>query len=286
MRETSALSARALSLGYGDTTIIDQLDLQIPHGKITIFIGSNGCGKSTLLRSFARLLKPARGDIVLNGRSIAQQSTKEVAKQMAVLPQGPPLPEGLTVLQLVKLGRYPYQSMFRQWSEEDERSVMKALKATHLESMTGRPVDSLSGGQRQRAWIAMTLAQDTDLLLLDEPTTYLDLAHQVEILDLLYDLNMQEGRTIVMVLHDLNLACRYAHHMIAVHDMGVHSQGLPEDMMTKEMIRDVFGMECEIGADPLFGTPVCVPHGKGRILAPRIGSKTADSSREPHGAIS
>jgi iron complex transport system ATP-binding protein len=260
------LSAQKLSLSYGDTAIIEHLDLHIPKGKISVLIGSNGCGKSTLLRSFARLLKPDQGSVLLNGRDIAKVSTKEVARQMAVLPQGPVLPEGLTVLQLVKLGRYPYQGLFDQWSEDDERKVRQALVSTHLEDLAERAVDSLSGGQRQRAWIAMTLAQDTDALLLDEPTTYLDLAHQVEILDLLYDLNQHEKRTIVMVLHDLNLACRYAHHMIAVHNKGVHSQGFPEDIVTKEMIRDVFRMECEIGRDLIFGTPVCIPHGKGRYV--------------------
>ncbi|MFC0215816.1 ABC transporter ATP-binding protein [Paenibacillus chartarius] len=272
-----ALAAQALSLGYGDSAIIDNLDLQIPRGQISVLIGSNGCGKSTLLRSFARLLKPAQGSVLLNGRSIAQMSTKEVAKQMAVLPQGPTLPEGLTVLQLVRLGRYPYQTLFQQWSEEDERKVMQALRVTDLEEFKERPVDSLSGGQRQRAWIAMTLAQDTEVLLLDEPTTYLDMAHQVEILDLLFELNQREQRTIVMVLHDLNLACRYAHHMIAVHNKGVHSQGLPEEIVTKTMIREVFGMECEIGTDLLFGTPVCIPHGKGRVIASAPEKK---SSRE------
>ncbi|MEI7026906.1 ABC transporter ATP-binding protein [Paenibacillus sp. y28] len=262
----NTLAAQGLSLHYGDTTIIEGLDLQIPRGQISILIGSNGCGKSTLLRSFARLLKPSQGAILLNGQQISRMSTKQVAREMAVLPQGPVLPEGLTVLQLVRLGRYPHQSMFQQWSEEDEHQVRKALHVTDLEQLHNRAVDSLSGGQRQRAWIAMTLAQNTEVLLLDEPTTYLDLAHQVEILDLLYELNQTEQRTIVMVLHDLNLACRYAHHMIAVHNRGVHSQGRPEDMMTKEMIRTVFGMECEIGTDLLFGTPVCIPHGKGRKI--------------------
>lgn len=263
------LAACELSLSYGGATIIDRLNLHIPKGSITILIGSNGCGKSTLLSSFARLLKPDQGSILLNGHSIARMSTKEVARQMAVLPQSPVLPEGLTVMQLVRLGRYPYQNMFRQWSEEDELKVLQALRLTHLESLADRPVDSLSGGQRQRAWIAMALAQDTDTLLLDEPTTYLDMAHQIEILDLLYELNCSEQRTIVMVLHDLNLACRYAHHIVAIHNKGVHSQGAPEDVITKRMIREVFGMECEIGTDMLFGTPVCIPHGKGRKVQPK-----------------
>jgi iron complex transport system ATP-binding protein len=266
----SALTAQQLTLRYGSTTIMDTLSLHVPHGQITILIGSNGCGKSTLLRSFARLLQPAQGSILLNGRDIAQLPTKEVAKQMAVLPQGPVLPEGLTVLQLVRLGRYPYQSLFQQWSEEDEHQVQKALLLTHMSHLMDRDVNFLSGGQRQRAWIAMTLAQDTDILLLDEPTTYLDLAHQVEIMDLLFELNLQEKRTIVMVLHDLNLACRYAHHMVAIHNCGVHAQGTPEDIVTKEMIRQVYGMECEIGTDPLFGTPTCIPHGKGRKIPPKV----------------
>ncbi|MBE1445833.1 ABC transporter ATP-binding protein [Paenibacillus sp. OAS669] len=277
------LAAQSLSLSYGAALIIDQLDLQIPQGKISILIGSNGCGKSTLLRSFARLLKPEQGAILLNGRGISQMSTKEVARQMAVLPQGPVLPEALTVLQLVRLGRYPHQKLFQQWSEEDEHQVDKALRMTHLESLQDRAVDSLSGGQRQRAWIAMTLAQNTEVLLLDEPTTYLDMAHQVEILDLLYDLNQEEQRTIVMVLHDLNLACRYAHHIIAVHNKGIHSQGLPEEIMTKQMIKDVFGMDCEIGTDPLFGTPVCVPHGKGRKIIGRHDFKAKQELRKARG---
>ncbi|MFC4307116.1 ABC transporter ATP-binding protein [Cohnella boryungensis] len=264
-----AISAEALTLSYGNTTVIDQLDLRIPQGRISVLIGSNGSGKSTLLRSFARLLKPERGTILLNGHNIARLSSKEAARRMAVLPQGPALPEGLTVLQLVRLGRNPYQGFLQQWTEEDERQVGFALQAASLEGLAERPVDSLSGGQRQRAWIAMILAQNTDILLLDEPTTYLDMAHQVEILNLLFELNERHGRTIVMVLHDLNLSCRYAHHIIAVQDKGIHSQGAPEKIVTKRMIREVFGMECEIGTDPLFGTPVCIPHGRGRHISPK-----------------
>jgi iron complex transport system ATP-binding protein len=260
-----ALETRQLTLSYGERNIIEALDLRIPRGQITVFIGSNGSGKSTLLRSLARLLKPKQGAILLDGESIAKQSTKEVAKRLAILPQGPTAPEGLTVLQLVKQGRYPYQSWLQQWSEEDERMVTKALAATQLTELANQPVDSLSGGQRQRAWIAMTLAQGTETILLDEPTTYLDMAHQIEILDLLYELNRTEQRTIVMVLHDLNLACRYAHHIVAVHNRSVYAEGSPDAVMTEEMVRHVFQMECQITRDPLYGTPMCIPFSKSRL---------------------
>lgn len=260
----SSLEASSLTLGYDDTIIIEELDLKIPTGEITVFVGANGCGKSTLLRSLARLLKPKSGQIYLDGDEVGKISTKEVAKRLAILPQGPIAPEGLTVLQLVKQGRYPHQSWLKQWSREDEAIVHQALKATQLEEFSDRAVDSLSGGQRQRAWIAMTLAQKTDIILLDEPTTYLDMAHQIEVLDLLFELNEQEGRTVVMVLHDLNLACRYAHHIVAVSNQKVYSQGRPEDVITSEMVKNVFRMNCDITKDPLFGTPLCIPHGKGR----------------------
>lgn len=269
----SVLNTRSLTLSYGETSIIEDLTVSIPEGKITVLIGSNGCGKSTLLRSLARLLKPTLGTVLLDGKDIHRSRTREVARKMAILPQGPTAPEGLTVHQLVKQGRYPYQTWLKQWSEEDEQLVRHALKVTGLEELADRPVDALSGGQRQRAWIAMTLAQNTDIVLLDEPTTYLDLSHQIEILDLLYDLNRNEGRTIVMVLHDLNLACRYADHIIAVRNKGIHSQGAPEDVLTVDMVRDVFCMECIVCDDPLFGTPMCVPRGKGRICGERCERK-------------
>ncbi len=264
-----ALQTNALTLSYGDRPIIENLDMVVPPGKITVFIGSNGCGKSTLLRSLARLLKPKNGSVLLDGQEISKWSTKEVAKRMAILPQSPLAPEGLTVLQLVKQGRYPYQNWLQMWSEEDEQMVMKALESTRLTELADHPVDSLSGGQRQRAWIAMTLAQGTNTILLDEPTTYLDMTHQIEILDLLFELNEQEGRTIVMVLHDLNLACRYAHHVVAVHNRGIYAQGKPEEIITEELVRAVFNMNCEITTDPLFGTPMCIPYGKGRKVAER-----------------
>lgn len=259
-----ALETKSLTLSYGNEPIIHDLNLKIPQGAITVFVGSNGCGKSTLLRSIARLLKPQKGAVLLDGKVITKLPTKEVAKNLAILPQGPIAPEGLTVLQLVKQGRYPYQNWLQQWSKEDEYMVQKALEDTKMTELTDRPVDSLSGGQRQRAWIAMTLAQGTDVLLLDEPTTYLDMTHQIDILDLLFELNEREQRTIVMVLHDLNLASRYAHHMVAIHNKAVYAQGKPEEIINREMVRAVFEMECEITVDPLFGTPLCIPHGRGR----------------------
>lgn len=264
--EMETIQTDSLTLSYGDRMIIDELDLVIPKGEITVFIGANGCGKSTLLRSIARLLKPKRGSVLLSGKDIAKLPTKEVAKQMAILPQSPTAPEGLSVLQLVKQGRYPHQSWLNQWSKEDEAIVKKALEATGMLDYMDRPVDELSGGQRQRAWIAMTLAQDTDILLLDEPTTYLDMTHQIEILDLLFDLNEKEHRTIVMVLHDLNLACRYAHNIVAIRDQKLYAQGKPEEVVNCKLVQDVFDMDCEVTVDPLFGTPLCIPYGKGRCI--------------------
>ncbi|MBM7569729.1 ABC transporter ATP-binding protein [Aquibacillus albus] len=259
-----ALSTKSLTLGYGEENIISQLDLSIPKGEITVFIGSNGCGKSTLLRSLARLLKPQEGSIVLDGNDISSMSTKKVARKLAILPQAPVSPEGLTVLQLVKQGRYPYQNWFKQWSEQDESAIHSALEATGMLEYADRKVDSLSGGQRQRAWIAMTLAQDTDIILLDEPTTYLDMTHQIDILDLLYDLNEKDNRTIVMVLHDLNLACRYADHIVAIHDKKIYKQGDPDTIITPDLVNAVFGLRCQVTCDPICGTPLCVPFSKGR----------------------
>lgn len=263
------LIAKDLSLSYQDDYIFKKLNLTIPIGRTTVLIGSNGCGKSTLLRSMARLLKPQEGSIVLHGEDISKLPTKEVAKKLAILPQGPTAPEGLTVLQLVKQGRYPYQSWLQQWSEADEASVQAALESTGMTPFAERSVDSLSGGQRQRAWIAMTLAQQTGIILLDEPTTYLDMAHQIEVLDLLYELNTRENRTIVMVLHDINLACRYADHIVAIRDGAVYAEGKPEDIIDSALIKAVFRLPCDIMQDPLYGTPMCIPHGKGKKVTTR-----------------
>ncbi|MCK1992969.1 ABC transporter ATP-binding protein [Peribacillus muralis] len=264
------INTQSLSLGYGDKLIINDMNLKVPKGEITVFIGANGCGKSTLLRSVARLLKPQAGSIILEGKAISSMSSKDVARKMAILPQSPTAPEGLTVYQLVKQGRYPYQSWLKQWSSEDEEKVQKAIEATNLSELKDRAVDELSGGQRQRAWIAMTLAQDTDIILLDEPTTYLDMTHQIEILDLLFDLNELENRTIVMVLHDLNLACRYADNLVAIKDGAIHAEGRPEDIITPRLVQQVFGMECQISFDPVFGSPMCIPFGKGRYAQSRV----------------
>lgn len=264
------LMAKDLTLGYGEEVIIDQLDLSVPKGEITVFIGGNGSGKSTLLRSLARLLKPRQGNVVLNGEDIAKIPTKEVAKQLAILPQSPVSPEGLTVEELVKQGRHPYKTMLKRWSEEDERAVTEALAATNLTDLKDREVDSLSGGQRQRAWIAMTLAQGTETILLDEPTTYLDMTHQIEILDLLFELNEKRKSTIVMVLHDLNLACRYAHHIVAIKDKKIYAQGKPEEIINCKLVHDVFQMKCDVLYDPMFGTPMCIPHGRGRCLIKEV----------------
>lgn len=275
----SAISTEGLSLGYGETMIIDELNVSIPKGEITVFIGSNGCGKSTLLRSLARLMKPMGGYVLLEGHSIAKLPTKEVAKQLAILPQGPEAPEGLTVHQLVKQGRYPYQNWLKQWSKQDEEAVNRALKSTKMEDLADRTVDSLSGGQRQRAWIAMTLAQETDIILLDEPTTYLDMTHQIEILDLLFDLNEKEQRTIVMVLHDLNLACRYAHHLVAIKDKTIYAEGRPETVINCDLVKNVFDMNCQVTTDPLFGTPLCIPHGRGRCIVQQAQAETFLAAR-------
>jgi len=280
-----ALETRGLTLHYGETIVIDDLHLQIPKEKITVLIGSNGCGKSTLLRSLARLLKPKSGTILLDGKEIAKSSTKEVAKRLAILPQSPTAPEGLTVLQLVKQGRYPYQNWLQQWSAEDERMVNQALAYTQVDSLKDRTVDSLSGGQRQRAWIAMTLAQGTSTILLDEPTTYLDMTHQIEVLDILFELNQRERSTIVMVLHDLNLACRYAHHIIALQNKTVIAQGRPEDIITPDLVQQVFQMDSHIIPDPIYGTPMCIPYGRGRNLTEGVKTSVNLPYREVSSAI-
>lgn len=262
----SPLRCAKLTLGYDKTIIIDDLNLAIEPNQITVLVGGNGCGKSTLLKSLARLLKPSSGEILLYDQNLLEQSGKAVARKLAILPQGPTAPEGLTVEQLVRQGRYPHQNWLQSWTEQDEQLVQKALHDTNMQDFAARPIEALSGGQRQRAWIAMALAQDTEILLLDEPTTYLDLTHQIEILDLLFELNQTQNTTILMVLHDLNLACRYAQQMVAVKQGKVFCQGAPEDILNFDMVKSVFDMECHITQDPLFGTPMCIPFGKGRKL--------------------
>jgi len=261
-----ALTTRKLTLAYDGNVIIQGLDLAIPQGQITTLVGPNGCGKSTLLRGMARLLKPKGGTVYLEGDAIAHLPTKELAKRLGILPQSPSAPEGLTVRELVAQGRYPHQNWLQQWSREDELKVEEAIATTHLHDFANRPLDTLSGGQRQRAWIAMALAQDTDILLLDEPTTYLDLAHQIEVMDLLHDLNTQQGKTVIMVLHDLNQACRYADQIVALHSGVVYAQGKPQAVMTETLVREVFGLDSRIIRDPVVGTPLCIPISRVRSL--------------------
>lgn len=260
----NTLSTKNLTLGYEGNIIVRDLSLTIPGGKVTTLVGANGCGKSTLLRGLARLFKPHKGTVYIDSTCLSKLSSKDIAKQLGILTQAPVAPSGLTVRDLVAQGRYPYQSWLQQWSQEDEKMVYKALTTTDLIHLADRPLDTLSGGQRQRAWIAMVLAQDTDILLLDEPTTYLDLAHQVEVLDLLLELNQSQGRTIVMVLHDLNQACRYADYLVAIRDGRIYAAGEPSLIMTEAMVHDVFGLKCRILPDPVAGTPMCVPMG-GRV---------------------
>ncbi|WP_299485946.1 ABC transporter ATP-binding protein [Acaryochloris sp. IP29b_bin.137] len=257
-----ALTTRKLTLAYEGKVVIESLDLAIPTGKITILVGPNGCGKSTLLKGLGRLLKPKQGVVYLGSESIAKLSTKAIAKRLGLLPQGPTAPEGLTVRDLVAQGRYPHQGWLQQWSHEDEKQVDWALSITQMQEFAHCALDNLSGGQRQRAWIAMTLAQDTDILLLDEPTTYLDLAHQIEVLDLLYDLNLQQQRTIVMVLHDLNQACRYGDYLVVIKQGNIYDQGHPAQVMVQKMVKEVFGVESRVIRDPVAGTPLCIPIGR------------------------
>ncbi|MFF9541999.1 ATP-binding cassette domain-containing protein [Streptomyces sp. SID4934] len=262
MTTEHSLTAEELTLGYADRTVIDSLDLAVPPGRITVIVGANACGKSTLLRSMSRLLAPRAGRVLLDGRQVHRFPAKELARTMGLLPQSPLAPEGITVSDLVGRGRHPHQGVFSRWSREDDAAVASALEATQTEELAERAVDELSGGQRQRVWIAMALAQQTDLLLLDEPTTFLDVSHQVEVLDLLTDLNAGRGTTIVMVLHDLNLAARYADHLIALADGRLHAQGTPSEVLTEESVRAVFGLDSRIIEDPVSGRPLMLPIGR------------------------
>lgn len=257
------LSANDVTLAYDGNVVVEGLSLDIPDGEITVIIGPNACGKSTLLRALSRLLRPKVGSVVLDGESIQKLPTKQVAKLLGLLPQSPIAPDGILVGDLVARGRTPHQSLFQQWSAADEQAVRAALEATGTADLVDRPVDELSGGQRQRVWIAMALAQETGLLLLDEPTTFLDITHQIEVLDLVSDLNRTDGRTIVVVLHDLNLACRYADHIVAMRDGRIVVSGRPEKVITADTMRAVFGLEAVVIPDPLSGTPLVVPHCSG-----------------------
>lgn len=255
------ITAEGLRLAYGDRVVVERLTTEIPTGKVTTIIGPNGCGKSTFLRAMARLLRPQEGQVLLDGRAISSMRTRDLARVLGMLPQGPVAPEGLTVADLVAKGRHPHQSWLRQWSRDDETEVDAALRLTGMQELAGRHVDELSGGQRQRAWISMALAQETDVLLLDEPTTYLDLAHQVEVLDLVDTLHADLGRTIVMVLHDLNLAVRYSDHLVVMRDGAIVASGPPDEVVDADLLRDVFGLESHVMTDPVSHRPLIVPVG-------------------------
>ncbi|MEU4646915.1 ABC transporter ATP-binding protein [Nocardia fluminea] len=258
---THRLAADAVSLGYGDRVIVDELSLDIAPGVVTTVIGPNGCGKSTLLKSLGRLLRPSAGQVVLDGKAISSMKTKDVARVIGMLPQTPVAPEGLTVADLVARGRHPHQSWLRQWSADDETEVAAALAQTGIADLADRTLDELSGGQRQRAWISMALAQGTDILLLDEPTTYLDLAHSLEVLDLVDRLHAEFGRTVVMVLHDLNLAIRYSDELVVMRAGAIVARGKPADIITAELLAEVFGLEATVLTDPVSGRPMIVPIG-------------------------
>ncbi|GAA1346574.1 SIP domain-containing protein [Arthrobacter roseus] len=257
-----SLKAEKLTLAYDDHTVVHDLTVELPPGQVTVIVGANACGKSTLLRGLARLLKPASGTVMLDGRDIHSLPTKQVARTLGLLPQTPSAPDGITVADLVGRGRYPHQGWFRQWTPGDDAAVASALEATDTLELAERCVDELSGGQRQRVWIAMALAQETDILLLDEPTTFLDVAHQVEVLDLVFDLNRRTGTTVAIVLHDLNLAARYADHLIAMCKGSIIAQGAPADVVTEENVSRIFGLQSSVITDPVSGTPMVIPEGR------------------------
>ncbi|GGU20854.1 ABC transporter ATP-binding protein [Streptomyces violascens] len=256
---TSRLTARELTLAYEDRTVVHGLDLAVPDGRVSVIVGPNACGKSTTLRALGRLLKPRGGAVLLDGTELARIPTRKIAQSIGLLPQSPVAPEAITVADLVSRGRQPHQHWWQQWSQADERAVTDAMERTDVAALADRPVDELSGGQRQRVWIAMALAQETDVLLLDEPTTYLDISHQVEVMDLVRQLNHERGRTVVMVLHDLNQAARYADHLVAMKAGRIVAEGRPEDVVTADLVREVFGLDSVVVPDPVTGSPLVVP---------------------------
>jgi ABC-type cobalamin/Fe3+-siderophores transport system ATPase subunit len=265
---TDRLQADDVTLAYGPRLVTTGLSVTIPDGSFTVIVGPNACGKSTLLRALARLLRPKAGAVLLDGQRIQSRPSKAVARELGLLPQSPVTPDAITVHDLVSRGRHPHQSLLRQWSRDDERAVMAALAATQVDDLAGRAVDELSGGQRQRVWLAMALAQETPILLLDEPTTFLDIAHQIEVLDLCAQLHRERGRTLVAVLHDLNHACRYATHLIAMRDGAIRAEGPPSAIVDATLVEDVFGLACRVIPDPETGTPLIIPRASAGYVAP------------------
>lgn len=260
--ENTTLEARNLVAGYDKNVIVKDVSVILPEGKISVIIGANGCGKSTMLKTFARLLKPETGEVVLNGKDILTQSSKSVARCLGLLPQTPIVPDGIKVTDLVSRGRFPYRQFMKNMTHEDFNAVQEAMEMMGVEGLADCSVDELSGGQRQRVWIALTLAQQTDILLLDEPITYLDVAYQIEILDLLTDLNKNRNTTICMVLHDINLSARYADYIFAMKEGKLIAQGTPKEVISAELLKDVFGLESMVIKDPVCDTPLIVPIGR------------------------
>jgi len=262
------LSIRDLEAGYGEMAVLRHLDLEVLPERITSIVGANACGKSTLLRTMSRLLRPAGGQVLLDGESVHRMPARSLARRMGLLPQAPLAPDGITVVDLVSRGRHPHHGLFSRWSAADELAVADALTATGTADLAERAVDELSGGQRQRVWIAMALAQQTEILLLDEPTTFLDISHQIEVLDLLTDLNRARGTTIVMVLHDLNLAARYSDRLVPLVEGRILATGTPEEILTEDNVRRIFGLSCRVVTDPVSGRPMMLPIGRHGSAAP------------------
>ncbi|MDQ0272289.1 ABC transporter ATP-binding protein [Cytobacillus purgationiresistens] len=262
MKLTHQFQTEEIVAGYDNKTILHGLNVDIPSNRINVIIGANACGKSTLLKTMARLIKPLSGKVILDGKSIDKIPPKQLARVLGILPQSPIVPEGISVTDLVGRGRYPHQSLFSGWTKKDYKAVAEAMEIMNITELANRNIDELSGGQRQRVWIAMALTQQTDILFLDEPTTFLDIAYQVEILDLLTDLNRKYGTTIVMVLHDINLSARYADHIFALRKGKLIAEGEPSKVITSKLVKEVFGLDCTVIADPISQSPLVIPKGR------------------------